>query len=197
MPVLQPGEYDISYFDGKKGTYRHNAGYVEYERWYRQDGKNSLGEKWLDKAADLADKYQLQGKKVLEIGCAKGFLVEDLRGMGVNAYGLDVSVYAIGEAVRAVKPFLYIGDARTYLINFGDGEFDVVITLHFLECFSKADLPPFISEMNRISKFQYHEVGENPNPKYYSTKTVNEYKSLLFSKNTVILGKENNIRVVK
>ena len=38
----------------------------KHERWYRNDGENSLGESWLDKTAYYVDKYQLQGKKVLD-----------------------------------------------------------------------------------------------------------------------------------
>ena len=79
MTILLPEEYDISYFDGKKQMYRHNAGYSSYERWYRNEGNNSQGEFFRDTAKVLFDRYQLVGKKVLEIGCAKGFIVKDLR----------------------------------------------------------------------------------------------------------------------
>ncbi len=100
--VLQTSEYDISYFDGKKTTLKHNAGYSKYERWRRHDGVDSLGEFWKDKAKKIFDDFSLGGKKVMEIGCAKGFIVEDLRGMGVDCYGLDVSAYAIGQASNIV-----------------------------------------------------------------------------------------------
>ena len=197
MPVLQPSEYDISYFDGSKTSLRHNAGYSKYERWYRKAGKNSLGEFWKDKAADLAEKYQLQGKKVLDIGCAKGFLVKDLRDMGVDAYGLDVSSYAVGEAESEVKPYLTVGDARTYLSNYATDEFDVVFSLRFLECISETDFPNLISEINRVSKFQFHEVDEQPNSKYYLVKTINWYKNLPFSKDTLLIARESKTEVIK
>lgn len=197
MPVLQPSEYDISYFDGRIGSLKHNAGYAKYKRWYRYEGKNSLGEKWLDKATFLFKKLQLKDKKVLVIGCAKGFLVKDFRDMGVDAWGLDVSQYAIDNAENSAKPYLIVGDVRTYLVNYTNDEYDVVISLRFLECISEVDLPGLISEMNRISKFQYHEVDEEPNSKYYLTKTANEYKSLSFAKDTVIFGKESKTEVIK
>lgn len=195
--VLLPEEYDISYFDGRKGPLKHNAGYDKYERWYRNDGANSLGEKWKDKAKQLLDKHSLKDKKVLEIGCAKGFLVKDLRDMGVDAYGLDVSFYAIDEAESGMSSYLTVGDARTYLSNYGDGEFDVVFSLRFLECVSEIDIPDLVDEMNRISKFQFHEVDEQPNSKYYLTKSANDYKSYSFAKDTVILGRESKTEVIK
>ena len=197
MTVLQPEEYNESYFDGRKATLRHNAGYGKYARWHRHDGVNSLGEIWLDKAKELFDKYQLKDKKVLDIGCAKGFLVKDLRDMGVDAYGLDVSPYAIGEAEEESKPYLTVGDARITLASYSDGEFDVVFSFRFLECVPEADLPNLISEMNRISKFQFHEVDERPNSKFYHTKSVEDYKGYSFSKGTTILGKEDKVEVVK
>ena len=38
MATLQPNEYTKEYFDGQKATYSHNAGYSNYERWYRKNG---------------------------------------------------------------------------------------------------------------------------------------------------------------
>src|SRR3972149_7064299 len=98
MSVLQPSEYDISYFDGNKTSLKHNAGYSSYERWYRNSNdfvptEQSTGEYFKDLALKLKNDYILQGKKVLELGCAKGFIVEDLRSMGIDAYGIDISSY--------------------------------------------------------------------------------------------------------
>lgn len=203
MPVLTASEYDIRYFDGKKATYRHNAGYSQYERWRRFDGKDSLGEYWKDKARGLLDAYALAGKKVLEIGCAKGFVVEDLRSMGVDCYGLDVSTYAVNEASVDVWPYLTIGDARTYLVNYSNNEFDVVFSLRTLECFSDAELLPLIKEMNRISKFQFHEIDEfvgypekQGAAQYYNSKTLEDWLAMGFSKNTKLTSRENSQKVL-
>ncbi len=40
-------------------------------------------------------------KKVLDVGCAKGFLVEAVRPRGVEAFGNDISEYAMGEGGAA------------------------------------------------------------------------------------------------
>ncbi|MCP6727655.1 MAG: class I SAM-dependent methyltransferase, partial [Patescibacteria group bacterium] len=96
----------------------------------------------------------MSGKKVLEIGCAKGFVVEDLREFGADCYGLDISSYAISKSTDIVKPFLTIADGRTHLSKYADNEFDVVFSLRFLECIDEKELPALISVMNRISKFQ-------------------------------------------
>ena len=203
MATLEAYEYDIRYFDGKKATYRHNAGYSQYERWRRFDGVNSLGEYWKDRAKSFLDTYALAGKKVLEIGCAKGFVVEDLRSMGVDCYGLDVSAYAIGEASVMVKPYLIVGDARTYLANYSNNEFDVVFSLRVLECFSDAELLPLIKEINRISKFQFHEIDEfvgypekQGAAQYYNSKTLETWMAMGFSKNTKLTSREDSQKVL-
>lgn len=185
--LLKPEEFDISYFDGRKSTYRHNAGYAKYERWKRHDGVGSLGEYWKDYADKLKNTYDLVNKKVLEIGCAKGFVVEDLREMGVDAYGLDISPYAIGEAASVVAPYLTIGDARTYLSNYTDDAFDVVFSSRFMECFSDAEIPFLISSMNRISKFQFHVIEGPEISKYYASKTIEEWLTFGWTEKTVLI----------
>ncbi len=42
---------------------------------------------------------------VLDAGCAYGFLVESLRDLAVEAYGLDISEYAIAQVRPAIQPF--------------------------------------------------------------------------------------------
>jgi hypothetical protein len=44
---------------------------------------------------------------VFDIGCAKGFLVKALRNLGVEAYGIDVSDYAIELADPSVRSYLW------------------------------------------------------------------------------------------
>ncbi len=194
MPVLEPNEYDISYFDGDSTALKHNAGYSQYKRWYRFDGLGSTGEYWRDQAASLEGRTQIVGKKVLEIGCAKGFVVEELRDLGIDAWGLDVSSYAIGEAAPAVQSFLQVGDARTYLANYGRNEFDLVLSMRFLECVSEADLPDLIDEMSRISRYQYHTIDTQPNPNFYVVQPISWWADLKWPKNrTILVDRDNNL----
>lgn len=194
--ILLPEEYDASYFDGAKQALRHNAGYSEYKRWYRTEGEGSTGEFWKDYAARWINHLALSGKKVLEIGCAKGFLVKDLRDAGVDAYGIDVSQYAIDNCEEGMSPFLTVADARTGLTGYRVKEFDVLISLRFLECIPEADLPALITEMNRISKLQVHVVDQFTGAKtgagqYYLQKTLDQWLALGFNKGTRIVAQEN------
>lgn len=191
MPVLQPEEYDISYFDGKLTSLTHNAGYTEYTRWKRRDlgsvdnPRESQDEFFKDIAHEFFKKnFDYTGKKVLEIGCAKGYIVQSLRDLNVDAYGIDVSSYAIGEADDEVKPYLTVADARTHLSTYANNEFDAVFSRWFLCCMSDDDLPNLISEVNRISRFQLHVLMAHPNPDYYNIKTPEEWIALDWDRGT-------------
>ena len=175
--ALLPSEYDINYFDGRIGPSRHEAGYGKYERWYRFEGENSLGEKWRDMANGWINHLAISGKKLLEVGCAKGFLVKDLRDLGVDAYGLDVSSYAIGECESEVAPYLTIGDATTYLTNYSNNEFDVVFSRWFFEGLDPDDTQDVIDEMGRIGKQNVHIIDPEARADYYTAQPISWWES--------------------
>jgi ubiquinone/menaquinone biosynthesis C-methylase UbiE len=198
MPVLSPSEYDASYFDGKFQPLRHNAGYAKYERWKRQSGVNSSGEFWKDKAIKIFEEYSLSGKKVLDIGCAKGFIVKDLRDLGADAYGLEISDYAVKGCEPEVAPYLYLGDARKVLKKFKDEEFDVVFSMRFLECIDIPDIQKLIDEMARITKSnQIHEIDEQPNPNFYIANPLTWWSTnFKWKKGTKLISRESGQVIV-
>lgn len=198
MELLQPNEYDASYFDGHSQRVRHNAGYYRYKRWARNAGENSTGEFYKDIAQRLDNKYNLSGKKILEIGCAKGFIVEDLREFGADAYGLDISSYAIGEASPLVQPYLTVGDIRTSLSGYTNNEFDGILSLRTLECLSDLEIPLVITEMNRIANKQIHIIEEEPNPRFYNAHPISWWANLGFKAGTILApqGDETNFIII-
>lgn len=185
MTLLTPTEYNASYFDGRSQASRHNAGYGQYERWYRNDS-----EFWKDKAAAWVNHLTLAGKKVLEIGCAKGFLVKDLRDAGVDAYGLDISSYAINACEDGMLPFLTVGDARLLsTMGYVRNEFDVLITSRFLDCLSDAEVTAFNTTASFISKKQVHLISppEKASTEWYNVKTAQQWlDGFSWPKGTVI-----------
>src|SRR5215470_19512911 len=90
----------------------HPAAGAAYDRHYYEtalgpvpyDRAQSV---WTDFFAAVADRIvaDIKPQRVLDVGCAKGFLVEALRDRGVEAFGIDVSRYAIGEVRDDIKPF--------------------------------------------------------------------------------------------
>jgi 2-polyprenyl-3-methyl-5-hydroxy-6-metoxy-1,4-benzoquinol methylase len=65
----------------------------------------------------------------LDAGCAVGFLVEALRDRGVEAYGVDTSEYAIGQAPAGVREYLRVASVAEEL----DRSFDAISCIEVLE----------------------------------------------------------------
>jgi SAM-dependent methyltransferase len=91
-------------------------------------------------------------KKVLDIGCAKGFMMYDMKKLipGITVKGIDISEYAIKNAMDEIKPHVQVANAVD--LPFEDNEFDVsisVTTIHNLEIDECAKA---LQEVERVSK---------------------------------------------
>lgn len=71
-------------------------------------------------------KRHFNPRRVLDVGCAKGSFVCAFRKLGVEAYGVDVSSYAISSAPAFLQPFLHVIDLDKDSLPFNDGFFDFV-----------------------------------------------------------------------
>lgn len=71
----------------------------------------------------------LNPKKTLDVGCAAGYLVEGLRDLGVEAYGVDVSEYALSIVRDDIKPFCSFHSATEPM----EGKYDLVTCIEVLE----------------------------------------------------------------
>jgi SAM-dependent methyltransferase len=84
----------------------------------------------------------------LDLGCAKGYLVEALSASGIpHSFGLDVSPYATACAEGTVRGRILVGDAVAGL-PFRDGTLDLVTALDLFE--HLADPLPVLIEIHRI-----------------------------------------------
>src|SRR2546428_4337125 len=109
-------KFGAEYFDGTR-----EQGYGGY----RYDGR------WVPVARDIVEHFGLKpGDRVLDVGCAKGFLVKDLMAVcpGLQIYGVDVSEYALMHCEPAVVGRLHLGNALH--LPFPDGSFQAVISLN-------------------------------------------------------------------
>lgn len=91
-------------------------------------------------------------KTFLDVGCAFGDLVAALRNIGVEAYGIDISEYAIGKADEAIKPYIFKG-------NFVDG-----LPLNFpkqYDCISVIDVAGDIADID-AQKFVKNLCAASP-----------------------------------
>ncbi|MDE2180249.1 MAG: methyltransferase domain-containing protein [candidate division NC10 bacterium] len=108
--------YDERYYD----TY-HSATGVPYRR----------EEPWLSFFTGIAERIvqEIQPRTVLDIGCAKGFLVEALRDRGVEAFGLDISEYAISQIRDDMRPYCWAAS----VVDPFPTRYDLVVCMEVLE----------------------------------------------------------------
>jgi SAM-dependent methyltransferase len=88
-------------------------------------------EQWLGFFGGIADRIaaDMAPRRVLDAGCALGFLVETLRDRGVEAYGIDLSTYAIEQVHPPVQPFCRVGSITEDL----GGDYDLIVSIEVAE----------------------------------------------------------------
>jgi ubiquinone/menaquinone biosynthesis C-methylase UbiE len=130
-------EYGELYFDGPR-SYGYGG--------YRYDGR------WIPVAQDFVNHFGLKpGDRVLDIGCAKGFLVKDLLSVcpGLEAFGLDISEYALMKCEPEVVGRLHLGDATK--LPFPDNSFAAVISLNTVHNLERGELITALKEIERVA----------------------------------------------
>jgi SAM-dependent methyltransferase len=137
--------YDHAYFDGAG-----KSNYCSY------NGDSSPFHEHADAIAAMLREYPLDGP-VLDVGCAKGYLVAELRRRGIDAYGVDWSPYAVAEADAEVRPFLYRAGAHD--LPFADGHFALAVSFDVLEHMDLGYARRALRELGRISDRQLHQVN--------------------------------------
>ena len=174
MKLLDPKDYDARYFEGKHQDYSHSAGYTSYrDESYFTNPSNSVVFGGLCSTLNTILKNQLQGKKLLVIGCAYGFEVNGFRNLGTDAYGVDVSNYAISQANSNIAPYLEVADIRTKIYSYDNNEWDYIFSRWFLECMSDNDLYDLIPQLNRVCKnTQIHVINPFMRTDYYIAKSI-------------------------
>jgi ubiquinone/menaquinone biosynthesis C-methylase UbiE len=132
-------EFDKDFFDG--------------DRKYGYGGFSYNPRFWGDVVIDIVNFYKLKpDAKILDVGCAKGFLVYDFMRQypHLKAFGIDVSKYAIDNCNPEVKDFLKVGNAKN--IEFEDNYFDLVISINTVHNLDLDDCINSIKEISRVSK---------------------------------------------
>jgi len=130
-------KFGKEYFDGPR-----EQGYGGF----KYDGR------WLPIAKDIVEYYGLKaGSRVLDIGCAKGFLVKDLMKFcpGLEVFGIDVSLYALLNCEQETIGRLHLGDARS--LPFPDASFDLALSINTIHNFDKNGCIKALREMKRVA----------------------------------------------
>lgn len=92
--------------------------------------------------------------RILDVGTGCGELVRQLRALGCDAWGVDVSEYAIANSCD--REHVRLGSVLD--LPFGAGLFDVVHSQGMFEYVAEPDVPAAIRECRRVGKLQDHAV---------------------------------------
>ncbi|MDZ4726943.1 MAG: class I SAM-dependent methyltransferase [Leptospira sp.] len=132
-------KFDKEFFDGDRRT-----GY---------GGFNYMPRFWQPVIPTFKEYWNLTAdSSVLDVGCAKGFMLYDLSLLipGIKVKGIDVSNYAIENAKEEIKQNLEVADVRS--LPFENDSFDVVISINTVHNLEKDDLAIALQEIERVSR---------------------------------------------
>jgi SAM-dependent methyltransferase len=177
MPLI--GEpYDQDYY--------HTFSLIRPEGYHDYPDGNLDGQLFINIADDIEAHPQIgpvAGLDVLDVGCAYGYLTNELVQRGANVIGIDISAWAIAQAQALFPGLTFVQDD---VINspFSNNQFDLLVVCGVLECM--ADDPTigqFLNELNRIlpnNRWMYFLIENNFGPEpIYQQRTAAEWQTAL------------------
>jgi SAM-dependent methyltransferase len=132
-------EFGYDYFDG--------------DRMYGYGGYSYHPRFWQGVVRRMRDYYNLaEDASLLDVGCAKGFMLHDFKELmpSLTVAGIDVSAYAIENALDTMKPFLRIGDAKQ--LPYADDSFDLVTAINTIHNLPLEQCKQALREIERVSR---------------------------------------------
>ena len=119
MTLLEMHQFTKDYYED--GIRKHISGYENYS-W--------MPTRSIPEALDIQQNFEF--KTCVDCGCAKGFLVHALRIVGCDAYGEDISEYAVDNCHPGVEPYVTLPNDKKY---------DLLICKDVLEHIEVEDIP--------------------------------------------------------
>ena len=135
-------QYGADYWDGDR---RYGYG------GYRYDGR------WRAVAERLIGHYGLPpDARILDVGCGKAHLLHELQQLLPQArcVGFDISEHGLADAPAAIRPQLFRYRAQD-AYPFGDGQFDLVLSLGCLHNLRLFELKTALAEIERVGRQKY------------------------------------------
>ena len=149
MLNVSPNSFDREYFED--GISTNKSGYENY-RW--------LPELTIRMAHKIS-KYLLldEKQKIIEHGCAKGFLVKALRILDFDCYGFDVSEYAIEHCDPEVREYCHLAIDDQW---FYDTRYDWLISKDVFEHMYESEIDSLLEEANKkvLNMFAIIPLGD-------------------------------------
>lgn len=132
-------KFGKEFFDGDR---RHGYGGFRYNSRF-----------WQPVVPTFQAHYQLSSKSsLLDVGCAKGFMLHDFAELipGMTVKGVDVSSYAIETAMEDMKSHVSVANATS--LPFDDKSFDLVISINTVHNLERDECAVALQEIERVSR---------------------------------------------
>jgi SAM-dependent methyltransferase len=137
-------QFGRAYFDGDR---------TEGYGGYKYDGR------WVPIARRFIAHYGLtSASRILDVGCAKGFLLHDLAQLvpGISVCGLDISSYALEHVMGSLRGRTVRGNAAA--LPFASRSFDVVISINTIHNLERDPCAAALREIERVGARKYVQV---------------------------------------
>lgn len=163
VPLLRfaLGKQSREFIDFKQRAFEMTP--EEFSDFYRRiSGSEVHGATDLNEACANAILETVRGRRVLEVGCGRGWLAERMARVASEVTASDI---VLSDAVRAL-PGIEVRTAPAEALPWPDDSFDVVVSTHTLE--HVQDLPAALAELRRVAKEQLVVVVPKERPYRYS-----------------------------
>ena len=130
MISLDMHQFTKDYYED--GVRKHISGYEDY-KW--------MPTRSIPEALDIQSNFEF--KTCVDYGCAKGFLVNALRIVGCDAWGEDISEYAVENCHPNVSDYVSLPNDKVY---------DLLICKDVLEHVEVEDIPSVLQKFKKKSK---------------------------------------------
>lgn len=166
--------------------------------FYQENGGGNYMNKdqWKPFFDRIADKIieMFNPKSVLDAGCALGYLVEALRDRDIEAYGFDISEYAINNVSEDIKQYCFVHSINQPLPSNVPDRYDLIVTIEVLEHLYPED---GIEAINNLCKYTDTIIFTSTPDDIEDRTHVNvqrlEYWARLFAKNSFFRNMVYNV----
>ena len=132
-------KFGREFFDGER---RHGYGGFNYHPRF-----------WQPVVPTLQAHFDLKtGTSLLDVGCGKGFMLHDLAALipGIVVKGVDISEYAIANAMEDMRPHVQVANARR--LPFPAKSFDAAISINTIHNLEREACGQALREIERVSR---------------------------------------------
>jgi SAM-dependent methyltransferase len=151
--MINKNFYDLDYFE--KGFTSKKSCYLNY-RW--------MPELTIPMTSKIIKFLNIKdNENVLDFGCSKGYMVKAFRLLGINAYGIDISSYAIEHVDSEVKRFCKLIHNDYAPIK---KKFNWVVSKDVLEHLTVNQISKFLITYKKFTKKMFHVVPLGENKKF-------------------------------